>query len=124
MRNLLAFGFVLLVLGACQPKETIPTVEILSPEEGATIMGGGETRIQVTISDEDELHDYEITIMNTTTNKEVFYYDGHEHTQNLMIDTTVTLDVTEHSDMTLTVMASNHGGGETTQAVSFHHHPQ
>lgn len=123
MRSFLFLALAAVVLWACS-KDSKPTVSITAPTDGATIMSSDSlVNIKATIADEDQLHEYSVTLKNTTANAEVFSYSGHSHASTLEIDTTILVKVTTHSDMELTVTASNHGGASTTEKVSFHKHP-
>lgn len=124
MRNFLFLALASLVLWACSKKESVPTVTITSPTDGSTIMSMDSlVNIKATIGDEDQLHEYSVSLKNITAGTTVFTHSGHSHTTSLEIDTTILVKVSSHSDMELTVTASNHGGASTTEKVSFHKHP-
>ncbi|MCP4440533.1 MAG: hypothetical protein GY810_16430 [Aureispira sp.] len=123
MRSFLLLSIAILGFWACT-KESKPTVTITSPTNGSTMMSGDSLlTIKGTVADEDQLHEYTISLKNTTANTEVFTHSGHSHTTSINIDTTIVLKVSEHSEFELSIMASNHGGANTTEKVVFDKQP-
>lgn len=126
------YAFLLVVallwLTACDQNNDMVTPETLSiqidsPTEGWMAHSGANVRIEATISDPVELHTYKVTLINNKTGAKVLEINDHDHSTEVVIDTTVSPTVTAHSDFILTITATNHSGDELTKERKFHLHP-
>jgi len=130
MKKSIFFSLLIAVLVgfvACD-KETTTTPETVavtvnSPSEGAMFHSGNQLNINVTFTDPTELHNYSVVITNTTATMEVFNVSGHKHSTTHTVDSTITLNVTGHSDFKLVATGTNHSGETDTKEVNFHVHP-
>jgi len=130
--SVLAF-FAFATLNSCKKEkddeqvtpEAVATFEVASPEEGKEYHHGMEIPITIAIAATSELHGYEVTLTNTTTNEVVFEVHQHAHSQNLLIDESWINNVEDHSSMVLQVDAViDHDGTIESKTVSFHCHPE
>lgn len=125
------FGLTLLAVlalsfGACE--KTIDSTEklkvtIVSPLEGEKFHNGHHLNIKVDYTDPTELHTYSLVLTNKSATSEVLNISGHEHSKTFSIDTTIVLNVADHSDFELQATATNHAGESATEHAHFHVHP-
>jgi len=122
-----------LTLPSCKKEkdETHPTpapaatFTVSSPEEGKEYHHGMTIPITATISAASEMHGFEATITNTTTEEIVFEIHQHAHGEIIILDTSWTNNVAEHSSMVLVIEAViDHDGTIESKTVSFHCHPE
>lgn len=130
MKNLAILTAVLaVVLGfaACEKQNTGTTetvaVTVTSPTEGQMFHNGNSLNVNVTFTDPTELHNYSILVVNTTASDTVFNVSGHKHSTSYTVDSTITLNVSAHSDFELHANVSNHAGETAHKHVNFHVHP-
>ncbi len=104
----------------------IPLVEFTfnQPEAGKMYGKGDTVYINGTLSWENELHGYEITLTNVSADSTVFSAHGHEDAHTIYIDKLWVNNVTAHSDMKLTINAlTDHEGAKESKEIMFHCHP-
>ncbi|MGB0850568.1 MAG: hypothetical protein ACPGTP_04930 [Bacteroidia bacterium] len=103
-----------------------PAVEFhfSSPESGAMFGKGDTVFMTGMLHWEEELHGFEITLTNITKDSVVYTAHAHEDTKMMNISQMWINNVTEHSDMKLTIDAlTDHDGAEQTKEIDFHCHP-
>lgn len=107
------------------PTETF-SMSVSSPEEGATFHNGATVNINAEISNDTEMHAYEVKIVNKSNNNEVVFskQEEHMHSKTYTISESWVNNVTMHSDMELEITVYiDHEGNTKTKSVHFHCHP-
>ena len=84
-------------------------IEILSPQASAVIENGADTLIHVFISDALSLHEYSVSITDSSGN-EYFYEEGHTHFPEINLNYEWINTVPPETWCILHVVASNHKG--------------
>jgi len=106
--------------------ETVPMITILEPTAMMYTIDSTQTSVEipisVTITDNVDLHDVHVEIMNTTDNTEVFHVHAHSHETTYSLDTTITVSYSVMKDHSLDVIASDHSGNESKEHKHFHVH--
>ena len=131
MRNTIIFTSILLLVIAftsCTKDQTMeevsePSLHIHELVEGATYNAGDTIPVNVHFMDDDELHEYHISVTNTTMTMELLHLQGHTHSTSHEVDTFVIATASVHSDYEMTAKASNHNGSEVMETIKFHVHP-
>lgn len=101
-----------------------PEITIISPTAGSTIDGGKMVEIKAEIKHSENIHEYSYEIKNVSTDKVIVSESEHIHDQEeIVIEVSWMNNVEDHSDMMLTVKASDHNDRVTMESVSFHCHP-
>ncbi len=135
MKNTIIFTSLLLFViafTACQKEDnhdddhdhiSQPSIQVTQPMEGMTYNSGDTVPVKVTFLDDDELHNYSITVTNKTMSRDVLSLGGHEHGTSHAIDTYVVVTATMHADYAMMTSVSNHNGEEAMDTTEFHVHP-
>lgn len=131
MRNTIIFTSILLLVIAftsCTKDQTMdevsePSLHIHELVEGATYNAGDTIPVKVHFMDDDELHEYHISVTNTTMTTELLHLSEHTHSTSYEVDTFVIAIASVHSDYEMTAKVSNHNGSEVTETINFHVHP-
>jgi len=130
LRTLLLLATLAFGLMACDKEDDVnpaggPTIEVSSPSDDATYTSGDTLRLRGTISDPDELHEYEIKLVckKATGDSLHYQFSEHKHAKSVNIDRDIRLMVMEHSDMELIIKASNHDGKVSQKVIHLHVHP-
>lgn len=126
---LAAIGFA----SSCKKNEDTPaptptdnfSLTITSPTAMQTFPNGSTVNVRATVSNDTEMHGYELIITNTSNNnEEVFKKEVHEHGASYTIDESWVNNVTMHSDMVVKITVYvDHEGNTKTQSLHFHCHP-
>lgn len=121
--TVLAFAFA-----SCEKEEDHDhsewTISILSPTGGQVFENGDTIPILGAIEHNHTIHEYAIELTNVSTGEKVFSFSDHVHTANSVdFDTFWVNNVTDHSDMKLTVSAVDHDDNKGEESVEFHCHP-
>lgn len=102
---------------------TYPAVEltITSPVSSDVYHNGDTINITGTASYYQEMHGYELYILNKTTGDTVHHAHAHEHGASLTITSSwVVSNITAHSDMELNVdLILDHEGNTQSEKVAF-----
>jgi mannitol-specific phosphotransferase system IIBC component len=105
-------------------KENEITIELTSKVEGEKFSKDEKVSIKGTITaSREDIHEYTITIKNTTTGATEFSKKEHSHSKSITFDESWVNNVTEHSDLVLTIEAEDHDGKKETFTAHFHCHP-
>lgn len=104
------------------PNVSEPSLHIHSPMQNVTYNTGDTVPVKVHFMDDDELHEYQVKMTNTTMTMELLSLDGHTHSTSHEIDTYVVVSASVHSDYELTAKVSNHNGSEAMDTIKFHVH--
>lgn len=129
--SLLLLAFTNIFFTACKDEDPIveedPKVvfDFTSPEAGAMYGKGDTVFINGMISHTTDLHGYEISIINGSSDDTVVF-NNHEHMDGKMfhIHEKWVNNVTDHSNMTLRIEAlTDHAGTVETKEIMFHCHP-
>lgn len=98
--------------------------QFTNPEAGKIYGKGDTVFVAGMLQWEKELHGYEMTLTNTSTDSVVFSAHGHEDTKMLNISQMWINNVAGHSNMKLTIDAvTDHEGAKQSQDIHFHCHP-
>lgn len=101
-----------------------PHINIIKPTAADNPhMSGMPISIQVEVSDDEQLHDTEISIVRAHDSAEVYHQYTHTHEAQFTISEDTVLTTSMHSDFTITVTAEDHDGEVTTASSTFHMHP-
>jgi len=125
MKNLIVLVitvFAALGFQSCE-KTTTPEslkVTVNSPAVGSTFNNGNALNVNITFTDPIELHTYTVMVSNETDTTTVLSLSGHDHSTTLTIDTTIILNVTDHSNFKLHSTISNSSGDIEEEHVHFH----
>ncbi|MEZ5001524.1 MAG: hypothetical protein R2730_00695 [Chitinophagales bacterium] len=130
-----ALTVIVLLLMACDDETTIdvgaPVIEFILP----TASTGGEyftdtnnvVLIKANITDEDELHNIELSVFNTYDHgngatEEMWRMNMHSHGNFYAIDTSYVIDTACHSNYYFKVMASDHNDNVSRDSVLIYVH--
>jgi hypothetical protein len=119
--------FILAGVSACQKKDTTPaqadkiTIDLTNPKDGQVYHKGDTVKMQAAVSYISELHAYEMSIKNKTTNEVVYDVYEHVHSDKINIDTwwVDSVSVATELKLELTVQI-DHDGHETTKEITLH----
>ncbi len=131
MKNntILLFSFLLLLGFASCEKAKVnepndkPTVTINKPLDGDMYISGDTIPLNVVFTDPDELHEYSLEIINATDSSDLMHLHGHVHGTSFELDTFLVANVTVHSTIKLTAIATNHNNVTATAKASLKMHP-
>ncbi len=99
-------------------------LKIHSPSNNAMFSLGDTVHIHAVATHNEMLHGWNIHLVNTSSGDTVLFKHAHEHGTTLNIHHNWVNDVTQHSDMKLTIeVMLDHGGNEIYRTVNFHCHP-
>lgn len=123
---MIAIATGIVAFSSCTKTETNepPTVTIISPTSAdGPYTSDSIINVHIEFADDDELHELSIAIVREIDSVMVFYTIAHPDaaTYSLNIDTAFT--TTEHSDFTITAIATDHDDAMATETESFHMHP-
>lgn len=110
-------------LSAPQMDTEKPKITLVTPNDSTHAMGGMAMSIVANISDNDELHEYHLSVENVTdpaNPNEILHIHKHEHGQNAVIDTSVVISSSHHQDYHITIEASDHNNN--TETLVYHKH--
>ncbi|HYC28173.1 MAG TPA: DUF4625 domain-containing protein, partial [Chitinophagaceae bacterium] len=65
-----------------------PMIDVTSPLGNQQINGGQTVSVNATITDNDELHEVHLTVINTTTQAEVVHFHNHVDVQTYNLNET------------------------------------
>lgn len=101
-----------------------PSVTIEAPAVDKVYGLNDTVFVKAHISHDSDIHIYSAEIRNIETDSVVWTYSGeHSHDRHKHIEGYWINKVTGHSDMELTVRASDHQSNATIKKVAFHCHP-
>ncbi len=100
-----------------------PVIQIISPQDGDTFHNNHSLKITALITENDELHTYGFELRNTTLDSIIASDSKHNHGKEIELDTTVVINVSDHSNFELTVSADDHNNNSATETIDFHIHP-
>lgn len=99
-------------------------IVINTPITGSVYHLSDTVFVNAKISDAANVHEFLVKIKNNTINEVALSWTEHIHSDaSIVLDTFWINDVGHHSDMELTVSASDHEGNYSEKNVSFHCHP-
>ncbi|MCB9262859.1 MAG: hypothetical protein H6607_10835 [Flavobacteriales bacterium] len=125
-------AFAIIIFQACKEKEVDPPItekkvvfNFTEPASGQMYGLNDTVHINGTISYEDELHGYEVTLVNLSNNDSmVFNEHAHIDGKELTVDHNWVNNVTGHSNMELRIDAFiDHEGNMKSDTIHFHCHP-
>lgn len=96
-----------------------PEISISNPSEGDTVQAG-TLHITGSISYTSEMHGYQVKLTNLNTSSDVLTSEEHSHGSSYTIDEAWTTNVSDTSNMQLTITAvKNHEGATVNKTVQF-----
>jgi hypothetical protein len=129
MKQFFAFALLILVVAACKKKNNddihfAGTISIDTPAAGDTIHGGNSFFVTGTISANDEMHGYHLTVYNQDDQTVVYENQYHLHASSYVMNEAVTHTLTAATPLRLVVeAASDHEGDALTKEVLFTYEP-
>ncbi|MBO6515234.1 MAG: hypothetical protein JJ975_01615 [Bacteroidia bacterium] len=132
-KYLIALTLLLSVISSCkedeeplpEPETPVVMFNFADPAAGATYSAGDTVAINGMISFENDMHGYEISIINTS-HSDTVVFNKHEHMDGKMfhIHEHWVNNVMHHSNMQLKIEAlTDHAGTRETKTINFHCHP-
>jgi uncharacterized protein YpuA (DUF1002 family) len=105
-------------------KENEISIELTSKVDGEKFSKDQKIEVKGTITaSSEDIHEYTITIKNETSGAIEFTKTEHSHSKSISFSESWINDVSDHSDMMLTIEAEDHDGKKETLEVHFHCHP-
>jgi hypothetical protein len=94
-----------------------PVIDLLEPAGGSVLPAGEPFVVCFDVTENDQLHGWEILVLNDSTGRQVDYRHGHEHARNLRV--TETVEVPGAFRCRLVIRADDHTGnvGEAVRTV-------
>lgn len=133
LKIIAAFILVVLSVQCKKDEETTdntskdtPTVkaEIISPNENTPqLMSMDTVELEVLFTDPEQLHNYAVRAINTSTGDTLYNKTGHEHSTEVRFTDAFVIVVNDHSDVLFQAQCSNHLGDIATQEIELHVHP-
>lgn len=120
---ILAFLSHFLVMGCAKDESSkvdqqAPSVQLLAPDSLTEYYSGSNLPIIANISENDALHEIRVEVTNITKNEVVFSTHTHNHSQNVLYETSVYLaDTTANQQYNIKVTASDHVGNTSTKEI-------
>lgn len=129
-RKLIISLALLIVLAACQKKDNTPaqpdkiSININTPANGTNFRKGDTISVNADISYISQLHAYEVSIKNKSTNEVVFDEYEHVYTDKFSINTSWVDSLQEETDLTMQVIIQiDHDGHQSTKELTLHSKP-
>lgn len=117
------FLAVTLLLGCIKDNQSIgltdTSIDIISPINNQELYESDTARIQVYIVSDDDIHDYQIEVINTEDSSMVYSYEGHSHSKEAKVNLYFLPGVLKYTQMKLIVQAMNHNGSIAEKSVTF-----
>jgi hypothetical protein len=123
LHGLLAIG-LLSPFASCQkdngPVEDTeaPVISLSSPSPGTAFSSGAPIDVVFRITENDELHTWDIELWRTADMTLLTSTGDHEHTTLLDVSATISYSVGEPTDCLLRVLAEDHNGNVAQQDVA------
>lgn len=123
-------GVILVIaLVACKKKtEETPVTASINIEEplvGDTIMFGDTVHIHADVTGSAELHGYQLTVKNLTTQSELYFNQIYTHAASYMVHDHWVNNVTDTANVRLTIdVAKDHDGNHEIKTVDIVALPQ
>lgn len=123
---LIVLLFVAVAFFSCKKdtKSSEPVFTIASPTANKMYDLGDTVYIKGTITSTEEMHGYMVTLRDQTAEMILMEYDRHIDAATQTIDTFWVNNVTQHTEMLLSITAvKDHLGNTVTKEINFHCHP-
>jgi hypothetical protein len=120
----IVFLFMLLAFTSCDKHDhdhshAQPSVNFLSPSQGAKLNETDTLWIRINMSAEDHLHDYVIEVNKVADGMSVYKYNGHSHKNNLNTNLYFFPNVSTDTEMKLSVKTFDHDGNTFEKSITF-----
>ncbi len=101
-----------------------PVITIIEPDTSTHVMGGMAMPIKVQVTDNDEVHEIHLNVVNTTNGNDsiMMHVHQHSHGKTAMMDTSFVVPMKHHQDYEIRVRASDHSMNESNKTVHRHVH--
>ena len=115
---------LLFLIISCNPDdgpqidESAPEIEIFAPQDGATFEAGALVPLRVDISDNVEMHEYSISLVNLSTNNVTVIDFGHQHDALIQVDKEFQLPPSSNRMYEIRVEASDHDENSNSVNIS------
>lgn len=96
-----------------------PSVQIVAPGPTATFSSGDTISYFIKVSDNDQLHDVQLSVYETAAGFLRWTEIAHPHTDTMTFKGSFSLEAKEALDFTLRVEASDHHDNLVEQQISF-----
>lgn len=96
-----------------------PGITIEAPLEGTSYHVGDTMPIQIFVTENDQLHEIDVTLRDLSDSSRVFLLHRHQHGLQYTVDTSfvLTADAGE-KDFAVEVIASDHSGNVATKSIT------
>lgn len=121
MKRLLILALSIACLASCKKDKgdnEEPTINVTSPLGNQQITGGQTVSVNATISDNEELHEIHLFVINTTTDAEVVHYANHVDVKTF--DLSQTFVATSGVTYEIRVEAEDHAGNHAQVEFTVH----
>lgn len=113
-----------LSFGGCKDDDhhgNTAVITFTSPAEHATFSNGDTVHVEGTAAAEEDLHGYELYILNKTAGDTVLFFSSPHHGTTITVDTFWVVGVIAASDMELGItVILDHQENRQTEKVDFH----
>lgn len=92
-------------------------IEFISPQSGQSFKKGDAVNIKANVSYTEELHGYEVLLINTATNTTLFTTEKHVHGGQFSINETWTDTLSAHADIKVNIKVAIDHGNITEKSV-------
>lgn len=117
------FGGIAMLSSGCHEEAAAPIFTISAPTDGQEYMLGDTIFVKGTITADVEMHGYAYELMRLSDSLVLLTSDVHDHGSSYSIDDFWVNNVTEHTDVQLTITAIiDHDGTEQSQTYQLHCH--
>jgi|SRR6478736_1455356 len=119
MRTFLTLLFVVFISSCSKSSgdDAAPVIVINSPQANATVAADAVIAVSATITDEDEIHEVHLDIINKTTNED-FHFHYHPDVKTFNINETFT--ATAGTTYKIQVEADDHSGNKSEKEIEIH----
>lgn len=101
-----------------------PGITIVEPSSANNpFISGQSMRIRVDFTDDEELHEMEVSVVRQHDGAEVFNRFTHNHSTLAIIMVDTVLTTAMHSNFVVTARATDHDGKMTTATETIYMHP-
>lgn len=96
-----------------------PTITFQSPTQGAVLNESDTVWLRVNLSSADDIHDFILEVTKLADGASIYKYDGHSHSKSVTTNLYFMPNVTEDTEMKLSVKTLDHNGQATEKSITF-----
>lgn len=102
--------------------KSAPVITFISPDT-TNYMSGMTMPIKFSVTENDELHEIQLTVTDLSTSNQLMILQMHKHGQTATIDTSMVIPSGGmHRDFEIKAEASDHNGNEAIETITKHIH--